>query len=87
MHEGTLMRDLMHKIESVAQRANARRVTKVKIALGALSHMDEAHFREHFAISSRGTAAADAELDVRCLTDTTAPGAESILLESVDVAG
>lgn len=85
MHEGTLMRDLMRKIESVAKVEGATRVTGVKVALGALSHMSEEHFREHFEASSQGTIAQGARLDVTVRTDTRDPEAQNILLESVDV--
>jgi len=86
MHEASLMKDLMRKIETVAREQNARRVLGVSVRLGALSHMSATHFREHFDVASEGTLAAGAELKIEVLTDTTDPHAQEILLESVEVA-
>jgi len=86
MHEASLMKDLMRKIETVAREQNARQVVGVSVKLGALSHMSATHFREHFAVASQGTLAAGAELKIEVLTDTTDPHAQEILLESVEVA-
>jgi len=86
MHEASLMKDLMRKIDAVAREQNARRVLGVSVRLGALSHMSAAHFREHFDVASEGTLAAGAELKIEVLTDTTDPHAQEILLESVEVA-
>ena len=86
MHEASLMKDLMRKIDAVAREQNARRVLGVSVRLGALSHMSAGHFREHFAVASEGTLAAGAELKIEVLTDTTDPHAQEILLQSVEVA-
>jgi hydrogenase nickel incorporation protein HypA/HybF len=86
MHEASLMKDLMRKIESVARESGAKRVSAVKVSLGALSHMTDAHFREHFDISSRGTLAEGASLRVTVLSDEKDPRAQDIILDSVDVA-
>lgn len=86
MHEASLMKNLMRKIEDVAREAKASRVAKVKVKLGALSHMSEEHFREHFETSSAGTVAEGAEVMVKLETDTNHPQAQDIILESVDVS-
>lgn len=85
MHEASLMKDLMRKIESVAQDQHAARITSVSVSLGALSHMSADHFREHFAVASEGTMAEGAELKIEVLTDLNDPHAQEILLKSVDV--
>lgn len=85
MHEAALMRDLMTRIETVARDEAATRVVRVHVRLGALSHMTPAHFREHFADSAAGTTAESAALDIATCNDTTAPYAQGILLEAVDV--
>lgn len=85
MHEASLMKDLMRKIESVAQDQHAARITGVSVSLGALSHMSADHFREHFAVASEGTMAEGAELKIEVLTDLNDPHAQEILLKSVDV--
>lgn len=85
MHEASLMKDLMRKIEAVAREQNASRVMGISVRLGALSHMSPAHFREHFAVASQGTIAEGAKLRIEEISDTTDPMAQQILLESVEI--
>lgn len=86
MHEWTLINGLMNKIESIAKSEKARSVKKVKVRLGALSHLSAGHFREHFEEASRGTLAEGAVLEVEELTDETDPNAQNIVLDSLEVA-
>ena len=85
MHERALMQDVMRRIEAVAREAGGRRVVRIRVRLGALSHFDEAHFREHFEDAARGTAAEGARVDATVDADPTAPGAQGVLLVSVEV--
>jgi hydrogenase nickel incorporation protein HypA/HybF len=85
MHEASLMKDLMRKVESVAREQHASQVLGIKVKLGALSHMSASHFREHFAVASQGTLAEGAVLSIEVLTDTRDPRAQEILLESVEI--
>ena len=85
MHEHSLMADLLRKIEQVAADNNAERVTRVRVWLGALSHITPEHFREHFEDSTRGTLAEGAELEVETSDDDTHPEAQQILLRNLDV--
>jgi hydrogenase nickel incorporation protein HypA/HybF len=55
------------------------------VRLGALSHFTEEHFREHFADASRGTVAEGAAVEASLDGDTTASGAQGVVLESIDV--
>ena len=57
MHEHSLMKNLMEKIEQIASEQSAERVVGVKVWLGALSHMSPGHFAEHFEDASAGTLA------------------------------
>jgi hydrogenase nickel incorporation protein HypA/HybF len=84
VHERALMRDLMRRIEAEAQGA---RVTGIRVRLGALSHFTVEHFREHFEDASRGTVAEGAEVQAELRTDPTEPGAQGVVLESIDVEG
>ena len=86
MHEVSLMADLLRKIEQLAREANAIRITRVKVTLGALSHITPDHFRGHFKDAAVGTAAEGATLDIEQADDQNDPNAQDILLESVDVA-
>jgi len=79
------MTDLMRTIESQARAEDARRVTRIRVRLGALSHFSPAHFREHFEDASRGTVAEGAEVIAEVRVDPTEPEAQGVVLESIDV--
>ena len=86
MHEQALMDDLIRKIESEARQEGGRRVTRIRVRLGALSHFTAGHFREHFEDASRGTLAEGAEVETELRSDPTEPEAQGVVLESIDVA-
>lgn len=85
MHEASLMRGLMAKLESLANDQHAKRVKSVRVWLGAFSHFSAEHFREHFDQASRGTVAENALLDIEVSSDITDPRALDVILESIDV--
>jgi len=85
MHEKSLMTGLMKKIADLAAAENASKVTRVSVWLGALSHMSESHFTEHFLESSRGHIAEGAQLQIECSEDHQHPNAMDILLKEIDV--
>jgi hydrogenase nickel incorporation protein HypA/HybF len=60
-------------------------VTRVVVQLGALSHFTPEHFREHFVDASRGTVAQGAEVVATLNDDISAPHANDVLLESVEL--
>jgi len=79
------MDDLMRKLEAEARSEGGRRVTRIRLRLGALSHFTEAHFREHFEHASRGTIAEGAEVEAELRTDPTEPDAQGVVLESIEL--
>jgi hydrogenase nickel incorporation protein HypA/HybF len=79
------MEDLVGKLESTARDEGARRVTRIDVRLGALSHFTSAHFREHFVEAARGTLAEGAEVRAELRTDPTEPDAQGVVLESVEL--
>ena len=85
MHELSLLANLMGKIDAVARSRAAKRVTGVKIKLGALAHISGDHLREHFVHAARGTVAEGARLDVELSADLDDPHAQDILLDSLIV--
>lgn len=85
MHEASLMTNLMRRIDEIARAENARRVVGVSVWLGALSHMSEAHFIEHFEHAAVGTIAEGAELDVTVSDETHHANAQELVLESIEV--
>ena len=85
MHEASLMRSLMRKIDSLAEAEGASKVTTVRVWLGALSHMSAAHFQEHFDQASRATVAEGALLEIEESGDIDDPNAQGLLLRSIEV--
>ena len=85
MHERKLMEDLIRKIGSEASAAGARRVTRIRVRLGALSHFTEEHFREHFEDAALGSVAEGAAVETELRTDPTEPEAQGLVLESIEV--
>jgi hydrogenase nickel incorporation protein HypA/HybF len=85
MHERALMQDLVAEIERVGRSERARRITRVDVRLGALSHFTPEHFREHFVDASRGTLAEGAAVHATLDGDVHAPRATGVVLESVEV--
>jgi hydrogenase nickel incorporation protein HypA/HybF len=85
VHEQALMRDLMEKITAEARAEGAACVTRIRVRLGALAHLTEDHFREHFEDASRGTVAEGAAVEAELRTDPTEPHAQGVVLESIQV--
>ncbi len=83
MHEASLVRDLLRRIEAIARAEDGRRVVGVTVWLGALSHFSAAHFAEHFAEAAAGGIAAGAALDVTLSVDTAHPDAQQVLLREI----
>jgi hydrogenase nickel incorporation protein HypA/HybF len=86
VHELSLMKDVMAKIQAVADENEASRVTRVEVWLGALCHLSAPHFTEHFEAAARGTVAEGASLAIELSDDIHHPQAAAIFLRSVDVA-
>ncbi|PIR00902.1 MAG: hydrogenase nickel incorporation protein HypA [Nitrospinae bacterium CG11_big_fil_rev_8_21_14_0_20_45_15] len=85
MHEQSLMVDLMRKINAIGTEQKAKNIVRIKVKLGALSHISADHFKEHFVIAAKGSCAEDAQLDVEVLTDLNDPQAQEILLDSIEI--
>lgn len=85
MHETALMNDLVRKMEVIVRERKAKRISRARVRLGAMSHISAGHFREHFAGGTKGTAAEGAELEIEVSDDLNDPGAGDILLLSVDL--
>ena len=64
MHDRSIMDSLLRKIGAIAEENGGARVTGIRVRLGTVSHMDEAHFREHWAEAVRGTPCAGAAAEV-----------------------
>jgi hydrogenase nickel incorporation protein HypA/HybF len=85
MHEMSVLRSLMHKLDEVVVANQGRRVRSLRVQLGALSHFTAEHFKEHFVIASRGTSAEGARVDAVEMSDESDPNAFGVVLESVEI--
>ena len=63
MHEGALTEDLFEHVLIHAKEANARRVTRVKVTIGALSDFTAESIQFYFSQLAPGTIVADAALE------------------------
>ena len=86
MHEFSLLKDLLQKIESIAQENGSDQVISVRVKLGALAHISPSHLREHFDQAVVGTVAEGARLDIEVLQNEHDPHAQEIILDSVEIA-
>jgi Zn finger protein HypA/HybF involved in hydrogenase expression len=64
VHDRSIMDSLLRKIAAISEDHDAPSVTGVRVRLGAVSHMDEAHFRAHWADATNGTPLAAATVEV-----------------------
>ena len=87
MHEEALFADLTRKVEEVAREHHLRRVSRVRLRVGALSHLTEEGLRRRWELAVRGTIAEGAALVVETSRDPTDPRAADVLLESLDGDG
>jgi hydrogenase nickel incorporation protein HypA/HybF len=85
MHEASLIKDLMRKLEEIAGAESAGKIVGVTVWLGALSHMSAEHFAEHFEQAAAGTRAEGAKLTVTVSEDIDDGHAQDIRLESVEL--
>ena len=85
MHEASLMKGLMRRLDELADAEGARRITAVSVWLGALSHMSAAHFTEHFEDAAAGSIAEGARLDIDVSENMEDANAQEILIRSVEV--
>ena len=85
MHEASLIKDLIHKITTIAHEQHARKVLSVTVKLGALSHISPEHFREHFIHASHGTISEGARLNIEFMTDVTDPQSQDVLIQNIEV--
>lgn len=84
MHEHSLIKNLIDKVNDIARQQPGGRITGIKVRLGALAHISAEHFREHFDNETQDSVLEGVALDVEELTDPHDPLAQEILLESVD---
>jgi len=85
MHEEAMLKDVVRKAAEVAQREGAVRVTRVRLWVGARSHLEGPELRDRWASAVTGTALSGAEVEVEASSDRGDPNAERVILQSLDV--
>ncbi len=85
MHELSLIRGLLNKLETLVLEEGAGAVKTIEVELGALCHMSASHFREHFDREAPGTVAEGAVLRITENLDIQSDNAASILLREVEL--
>jgi hydrogenase nickel incorporation protein HypA/HybF len=86
MHEQATIRDLVAAVLRVAEENDARRVLRIKVRLGALSHFTPEHFEEHWVDAAAGTVAEHCKVESELADDLTDRNAQGIVLEDVEIA-
>ncbi|GAB2894298.1 hydrogenase maturation nickel metallochaperone HypA [Uliginosibacterium flavum] len=64
MHELTLAERAIGIVEAAARKAEARRVTRIRLSIGALAHVDPDTMQYCCEVVSRDTLAAGAQIEV-----------------------
>ncbi|MBI4387736.1 MAG: hydrogenase maturation nickel metallochaperone HypA [Candidatus Omnitrophica bacterium] len=85
MHEFSLIGNLVKKLNLIESEQRGRKIVGIKVLLGALSHISQEHFREHFEHAKKGMPFENASLEVEVSTDEKDPHASDIILKSVDL--
>lgn len=87
MHEKVLVQDLQRKLLEVAAREKATRILRVRVWVGALSHVTEDSLRGLWPDLVKGGPAAGSELEIEMSGDPHHPQAQSLILSSVVLPG
>ncbi|GAB2903020.1 hydrogenase/urease maturation nickel metallochaperone HypA [Microbulbifer echini] len=82
MHEQSLIKNLVEKIQQLAADEDAK-VIGAKLRLGALAHISADHLREHFEQAIHGTPLEGLRLDIEVRTDIHHIEAQEIILENL----
>jgi len=85
MHEASLMKTLMRRLDEIAAAEKAKRITGVSVWPAAMRHMSPEHFNEHFEEPSDGTIADGAKLNILVSDDANYANAQEIHVRSVTV--
>ena len=86
MHEFSLIKDLIHKITTIAHEQHASKVLSVTVKLGALSHINPDIFREHFKHASCGTIAEGSQINIEILSDTNEQLSQEVVIDNIEIS-
>lgn len=79
--------DLVVQVQKIARARDLSKVLAVRLKVGPLAHISEEHFREHFALASRGTVAEGARLVMEAVSGAKGVESHGLVLDSLEVEG
>ncbi len=85
MHEEALLRDLAERVGAVARTHGLLRVRRIRLWVGALSHLEDGALRARWADLATGGPAEGSTVEITRSADLTDPRAQSVVL--LDVVG
>lgn len=85
MHEAVLFRDLREKLVELASNHPQERIVRVRVRVGALSHVDPPSLHGAWKGIVQGTPAEGAALITLNTLDLSSPDVHQVILESVDL--
>lgn len=85
MHEQSLARDAVRRVEAAAREAGHGRIVRVRLTVGALAGVSPEHLRRHFAEAARGTRAEGAAVEIRAGDGVTLPDGDGLRVDSIEV--
>ena len=86
MHEQAIMRDLLRRVEEVAESEPGVRVRGVRFWVGALSHLSASQLRDDWPRLTAGTVADGSSVEVEVSGDIHDARAGDVVLVSVRVS-
>jgi Zn finger protein HypA/HybF involved in hydrogenase expression len=85
MHEVSLIKDLVRRVDDLVLSQGGKRAKTIRLKVGARSHLSGEHLRCNFEKAAQHTYAAGARLEWETVADLHDPHARDILLESLDI--
>ena len=85
MHEARIVRQIVARIDEVARSEHADHIDRVRIEIGALSHITPESLSGQFELISAHSPAEGAELDITRSANEHDPEAHDVRLVSVTV--
>jgi Zn finger protein HypA/HybF involved in hydrogenase expression len=86
MYESVFVHELLDRIEVIAIELHSRKITGVKVRIGASAQVSAERLHEQFTRAAQHTVAHGARLDIETTPEVTPPPARRFVLENVEIA-
>ncbi|HYK93791.1 MAG TPA: hydrogenase/urease maturation nickel metallochaperone HypA [Thermoplasmata archaeon] len=87
MHEEAVLRDLVRKVNELALSEPTGRVKRVRLWVGALSHLRPEDLTQSWSRVAAGTRAEPAVVEAESSSDVHDPRAQGVVLVGVEMSG